>query len=239
MKRMITILFAGILLIGSLAACSTTPVQVTTSPNIRMLSSSGLGEVYVAPDIAYINIGVHTEASEVSKAISDNSAQAQKVSEALQALGVEAKDIQTTSFYVYPMSTYAPDGTISGTYYSVDNTVYITVRDLASLGTLLDSVVASGANTINGITFDIQDKDAAVAQARDIAIAKAQSEAEAIAKTAGVKLGNVQSISISISNGATPVYEGKGGAAMSNVSVPVSAGQLLVSVNAYMSYEIQ
>lgn len=239
MKRILSILIAGLILVGALSACTTTPIDVTTSPMTRTLSSTGLGEVYMAPDIAYINIGVHTEADEVSTAMSENSAQAQSVSSALQALGVDAKDIQTTNFSIYPMTRYDNMGQISGTYYSVDNSVYVTVRDLSSLGKLLDAVVQSGANTINGISFDIQDKEAAVAQARDLAIADAKTQAEAIANAAGVKLGDLQSISISENGSYSPVYDGKGGAYVSSAEVPVSAGQLLVSVNAYMTYEIK
>ena len=239
MKRTLTILLAGIFVIASLAACSTSaPINVTTSPVIPSLSASGMGEVYVAPDIAYVNIGVHTEATDISTAMSQNSAQAQKVSEALQSLGVDAKDIQTTNFNVYPMNTYDNMGQISGTYYAVDNTVYVTVRDLTSLGSLLDAVVNSGANTINGISFDVQDKEAAIAQAQDIAIKDAKKQAESMAASAGVKLGSLQSISVSSSNSTSPIYDGKGGAVMNSNNVPVSAGQILITVTAYMTYEI-
>lgn len=241
MKRKLMILLAGLLVLGSLAACSATPVQVTTTTATpRTLSSTGHGEIYIAPDIAYINVGVHTEAPEVSAALSANSAQAQKVSEALKALGVEVKDIQTTNFNVYPMTNYAPDGTVASKYYAVDNTVYVTVRDLTKLGSLLDAVVSSGANTISGISFDIQDKDTVLAQARDMAITKAKAEAEAIATTAGVTLGNIQTINIS-SNTPSPVYEAAkgGGGVAASVSVPVSAGQLIITADANIIYELK
>jgi uncharacterized protein YggE len=239
MKRFLSLLIAGVLLVGALSACTASPVKVTTSPSVPSLNATGEGKVYIAPDIAYINIGVHTEASEVSTAMSDNSAQAQSVSDALQALGVEAKDIQTTNFSIYPITSYDNNGQMTGTHYAVDNSVYVTVRDLAQLGNLLDAVVSSGANTINGISFDIQDKAAATAQARDMAIEDAKAEAAAIAKTAGVSLGDLQSISISENGTINPVYEGKGGAMYSsNVEAPVSAGQLMISVNAYLTYAI-
>lgn len=240
MKRILVFALSGILLIASLAACSTTPVQVSTSPNMPLLSASGTGEVYIAPDVAYINVGVHTQADTVSAALADNNTQAQNISDTLTGMGIDKKDIQTTNFTVYPMSNYGPDGTITSTYYSVDNTVYVTVRDLNKLGELLDAVVASGANTINGINFDILDKDAAVAQARDLAIQNAKAEAAAIAKSADITLGNLQSISISTNSYPTPVYYGKGGAAYETAaSVPVSAGQLSITVSAYLTYEIK
>lgn len=238
MKRTLLIVISALVVLGALTACSTTPVSVTTSPNLPTLSASGHGEVYMAPDLAYINIGVHTEDPSVSAALTANSNQAKAVADALVALGVETKDIQTSNFSVSPMSNYAPDGTVSSKYYAVDNTVYVTVRDLSKLGTLLDSVVSSGANSINSISFDIENKDAALAQARDMAIANAKSEAEGIAKAAAIQLGALQNISISTSGGGS-VYDGKGGMYAANSSVPVSAGQLLISVDAYLTYAIK
>jgi uncharacterized protein len=236
MKNKILILLSGLLVMGLLAACSSTPTTVAVNSTAqRTLSASGNGEIYITPDIAYINVGIHTEAADVSTALSDNNTQAQSISDTLTGLGVAAKDIQTTSFNVYPMTNYAPDGTVASKYYAVDNSVYVTVRDLSSMGKLLDAVVKSGANTINGITFDITDKDAANGQARDLAIKKAQSEAQAIAKTAGVTLGEVQNISISTAGTAVSTYDAKaiGGGGS---SVPVSAGQLLISVDANITY---
>lgn len=239
MKRTLLIVLASLVVLGALTACSTQPIQVSTNPNVPTLSATGHGEVYIAPDLAYINIGVHTEDTSVSAALTANSDQAKAVADALTALGVEAKDIQTSNFSVYPMSTYGPDGNVSGKYYAVDNTVYVTVRDLSKLGTLLDSVVSSGANSINSISFDIENKDAALAQARDLAIANAKSEAEGIAKAADIQLAGLQNISISSSSNGT-VYEGKGGNyAAAASSVPVSAGQLLIAVDAYLTYAIK
>ena len=241
MKRKLILVLASVLLIASLAACNTTtPVSAGGGvPNIRTISSSGTGEVYLVPDVAYVYVGVRAEADDVSTALSDNNLQANAVAQAVKDLGVEAKDIQTTSFNVYPMQDYAPDGTISRKYYVVENTVYITVRDLSKLGTLLDSVVSSGANTINGITFDVQDKEAAVAQARDLAIQNAMAEAEAIAQASGVKLGELQNVSVYANNYPTSVYDAKGGNMAMSESVPISAGQMVITANASMTYEIK
>ncbi|KAF0110533.1 MAG: hypothetical protein FD147_1589 [Chloroflexi bacterium] len=239
MKRNFFLIMASVLVIVSVAACSNTPVVTGTTPQIRTLSSSGDGEVYLVPDVAYVYVGVRVDANEVSTALSDNNIQAQAVAQAVKDLGVEAKDIQTTSFNVYPMQDYGPDGQISRKYYVVENTVYITVRDLAKLGQMLDAVVRSGANSINGITFDVQDKDAAYAQARDMAIKNAVAEAESIAAASGVKLGVLQSVNVYSGGGPIPFYEGKGGAMAAPVNVPISAGQLVITVNANLVYEIK
>jgi len=240
MKKLVLITAVCVLAIGTLAACGKTPVSMATYPNVRTLSASGSGKVAVVPDVAYINIGVRVDADEVSDALSKNNIQAGEISSALQSFGVDAKDIQTSNFNVYPMSDYGMDGQVTRKYFVVENTVYVTVRELGKLGEILDAVVRSGANTINGISFDVTDKSAAQAQARDLAIQNARAEAEAIAATAGVKLGNLQNVNVYSSSVPVPMYDGKGIGGMQMIdSVPVAAGQLLITVEANVVYEIK
>jgi len=40
----------------------------------------------------------------------------------------------------------------------LDNTVYVTLRDISKLGELLDAVVKAGSNSINSIQFDVADR---------------------------------------------------------------------------------
>jgi Uncharacterized conserved protein len=240
MKQKLWILLSGLLVVGLLAACSSSPAVAATAAagTPRTLVATGTGEVYITPDIAYINVGIHTEADTVTAALSDNNTQAKAITDTLTGMGVDVKDIQTTSFNVSPMTNYANDGSISRKYYAVDNSVYVTVRDLSALGKLLDAVVASGANTINGITFDVKDKNAANEKARDLAIQQAKTDAASIAKSAGVSLGDLQNISIN-TGGSTvyPMYDSA--KAIGGGAVPVSAGQLLISVDATLTYIIK
>jgi uncharacterized protein YggE len=238
MKKGFTVLLALGLMIAVLAGCAQAPITVTSAPTIRTITAAGNGKVYLVPDVAYIYVGVRVDADEVSDALNKNSAQAQAVADAVKAFGVDAKDIQTASFNVYPMSDYGMDGQISRKYFVVENTVYITVRDLSKLGSLLDAVVRSGANTINSISFDVIDKDAAMAEARDMAIAKAKAEAEAIAKASGVTLGALQTVNVYANNGGISIYDAKGGAGAMSSQVPVSAGQIVITADANVTYEI-
>ena len=240
MKKSLLLIVVSGLLMGLLAGCAQAPITVTSAPTMRTINAAGHGEVYIVPDLAYIYVGVQSDADEVSDALNKNSAQAQAVADAVKAQGVDVKDIQTASFNVYPMTDYDMNGQVSRKYYVVQNTVYITVRDLSKLGVLLDAIVRSGANNINSISFDVQNKDAALEQARDMAIAKARAEAEAIAKASGVTLGDLQTVNVYTSNSATPVYDAKGGgAAAMNSQVPVSAGQLVITADANLVYEIK
>ena len=224
-------------------AATAAPVAEETDSIYRSINVTGEGQVFLVPDVAYVYIGVHSQSENVSVALSDNNEQAKAVADALKGLGVEEKDIQTTSFNIYPQQQYEPGtGNVTGTIYMVDNVVYVTARDLKRLGELLDVVVRSGANSINSINFDVVDKETALSKARELAIENARKQAEELAKASGVTLGEVQNISTS--SVSTPLVKemyGMGGGGMGAVSqpAPISAGQLVLTVNISMSYHIK
>jgi uncharacterized protein YggE len=209
--------------------------------NPRTMSVNGTGKVYLIPDIAYVSIGVHSEGKNASEVVSANNEQADKVKDSLKSAGVDVKDIQTTNFSIYPQPKYDANGQPTGEIvYIVDNTVYVTVRDIAEVGAILDAAVKSGANTIYGIQFDVSEKDEAISQAREEAVKNAQKVADELATAAGVTLGPVLNIS-SYSWVPVPLYDGKGGGAAvaEAINVPVSPGQMVLTVDVSMVYEIR
>ena len=222
-------LFAFVLVLAlALSACGTAAAQA------RTLNVSGNGTVYLTPDIAYIYIGVHTDDPDLANAVSKNNAQAQALVDALKNAGIAGKDIQTSNFSVYTNGNGGIDkmtGQVSanGIYYSVDNTVYVTMRELSKMGKILSTAVSSGANSINSINFDVADKTAAMAQARQQAMANAASLAQELAGTAGVTLGEIQTISYTDYSPSPYAYGmGGGGASAPNASVPIQPGQLQI-----------
>jgi uncharacterized protein len=224
---------------AQLAPAAATPVPANTVSN-RQINVTGTGNVFITPDVAYVNIGVHSQADTVTDALNQNNDQAQGVSNALKGLGVDAKDIQTSAFNVYPQQQLGPNGDVQKTVYEVDNTVSVTVRDLSKLGQLLDAVTKAGANTINGIQFDALKKSEALSQARNMAIQDARSQAEELVKAAGVTLGPVDTINLSTNNPPEPMFKTANSfSAAAAPAVPVSAGQLQITINASITYEIK
>jgi hypothetical protein len=239
MKKRITLIIIGLMVLGLLAACVPSSTTDGAAKASRSMYVNGTGQVTLVPDIATINIGVHTEADLVTDALDENTAQAHDIAETLQNLGVEAKDIQTSNFNVYPSDRYDPmTGQIESTYFAVDNTVTVIVRDLTSLGEVLTAVVNAGANNIYGITFNVEDHEAAIAEARQLAIEDAKDKAQTIADEAGVELGEL--LSINVYSGSTPVayYDAKGGA-YTESAVPVSAGTLTITIECSLTYELK
>ncbi|MGE5122871.1 MAG: SIMPL domain-containing protein [Acidobacteriaceae bacterium] len=230
-----------ILLIAAVAlsACSGNIQFGQVQP--RMINVTGNAQVILSPDIAYISIGVHSEAASAKEAVASNNSQTQAVIDAIKGQGVEEKDIKTTNFSVYQQEKYAPTGEDLGPVFMSDNTVYVTMRDITKIGSILDASIAAGANNIYGITFDVQDKEAALATGRDEAMADAKAQAEELVKAAGATLGPVQSISY-YSNPPTPIYydmkaqpAGVGG----GTSVPISSGQLTLLVSVSVAYGLK
>ena len=237
-----SILFAAVFVLALLvSACGPTTVNQAAQPPLRTLSVAGTGNAYLTPDIAYLYLGVHTEKLTAAEAVAENNSQTQTVIQALKDFGIDAKDIRTTNFSIWPQDKYDPQTNLpSGQkVYVVDNTVYVTVRKLDKLGDLLDTIVKAGANTVNSIQFDVADKDAALKDARAAAVKDATVKAQELADAAGVKLGNMQSVSFNDVPG--PIFDGKGGggAAAEAAAVPIQPGELTFTVTVNMTYEIK
>jgi len=238
MKTKSLIVFAVMVFALLVSACG--PVG---NANVRTLSVSGSGEAMLAPDIAYIYVGVHTEDATAAEAVSANTAQTEELIQAIQEFGIDPKDIRTTNFSIYPMDRFDPaTGMPSGEkVYAVDNTVYVTVRKLDQLGDLLDTAVQAGANTVNNVQFDVAEKDEALKQARAEAVKDAESQAQALAQAAGLSLGEIQSISFSDVQ-PYPIFDGKGGGgavAAEAAAVPIQPGQLTFTVYVNVSYGLK
>lgn len=231
-----------------LGACQLAPVanaQNTITPaesagSLRTIAVTGTGEVILVPDMAYINVGIHTEAEDVTSAVASNNQEAANITAAIVAMGVAEKDIQTSNFNVYSMNRYDNMSNVIGTTFAVDNTLYIIVRDLPKLSEMLDAALSAGANQIYGITFDISDRSGAIARARDLAILDAEAKATSVAETAGVALGKIHNISVVNTSYVQPLAgygRGGGAAAEDTASVPISAGQIVITANADLIYE--
>ena len=112
-----------------LGACQLAPVanaQNTITPaesagSLRTISVTGTGEVILVPDMAYINVGIHTEAEDVTSAVAANNQQAADITAAIVGMGVEEKDIQTSNFNVYSMNRYDNMSNIVGTTFAISS----------------------------------------------------------------------------------------------------------------------
>jgi uncharacterized protein YggE len=203
----------------------------------RYVSVSATGSVAADPDMASISTGVIVEADTAKDALARNSTVMAKLIDGLKALGIAAKDIQTTAVNVEPRYAPAKDGrpaTISG--YRVVNQVRLTVREVKRLGEMLDAAITLGANQVSGINFDVSNAETLKDEARKQAMVNAKRRAELYATAAGAQLGSVLTISEDVSSGPRPMPLAR--SAMAG-SVPIEAGTRTLTVEVHVTYALR
>lgn len=206
---------------------------------IPSITVSGRGEVRVRPDIAQINVGVVTQSESAAEALRQNNEAMKKLLALLKQRGIAEKDIQTIDFSVTPQRQYdrqqpMPPKIVG---YQVTNQVRVIVRQLDSLGAILDAVVQEGANQINGIGFDVDNPERILDDARREAIRDAKRKAELYAEAVNGRLGPVLRIQEQAREPVPqPMYTRMAMATES--AVPIASGQQTLEASVSVTYRL-
>jgi uncharacterized protein len=207
----------------------------------RRLVVTGTGEASARPDVAVISAGVVAQADTASAALAENTQAMNRVFEQLRAAGLPAEDLQTAQFAVVPLyenrqpdpQTTKPPRIVG---YQVSNQVSARVRDIDRLGATLDALVGAGANSIDGLNFDLADPKQVLGEARDAAVADALAKAKRYAAAAGVRLGAIMSIEES---GAYPPPRPMMRAEAMAADVPIAPGQTELSASVTITFALE
>jgi uncharacterized protein YggE len=159
------------------------------SKSVRVV---GTADVKVVPDRAVLELGVEKQNASASLAKQAADAAARKILAGLRANGIDEKDIQTTFLSLQPQVEYVRKVRVS--YFVAQQTLSVTVRDLAKLDALLESLIKAGGNRINSIQYESSDLRKYRDQARDLAVKAAREKAEALAKALGQSIGKANAI---------------------------------------------
>lgn len=211
----------------------------------RTITVTGRGIAYGAPDVARVGLGVQSSSEDVLEAMNDANARMNAVMQALQAGGVDAADIRTESFSIYQEYPFggpgAPgmEGERAMPFYRVMNGVQITVRDTEGVAELMAAAVEAGANMVNYVQFDIDDRAALESEARDLAVTDARARAEELAGLLGLSVGEA----VNVVEGGQDFYHpmmggGGGGAAFAGAPPPISQGTLSVSMSVTITFAL-
>jgi hypothetical protein len=209
-----------------------------TTPGEHTIAVQGTGKVTVVPDLATIQLGVLAEKPTAKQARDAAAASMTAIVAAIRALGIADKDIATSVVSLNPVYDYLANSTQKIRGYQLQNMVTVTVRNLDVLSDVLDKSVSAGGTSVNGINFDVADRAAAEAQAREAAVRDAKARADTLATTAGVRITGVASMSETVS---TPIWYGvnfAAGAATKDASTPILPGTTDVTINVSVTYLI-
>lgn len=233
MKNIPGLRFTSLLIVAlfALTLSTSTPADDDDRPVARILVS-GEGSVDLAPDMAVLSLTVTRQAETARAALDTNSSAMQEVLTAMNTLGIEARDLQTSGFSIQPDYFYPPQkpsgerepAQIIG--YTVRNSLTVRVRDISAVGVILDKSVSLGVNEGGNITFTNADPSEAVTRARTRAVKDAMLKAKTLADAAGVKTGQLLEISEqSFNPRPMPMARAEMSLARSDGAVPLATGE--------------
>ncbi|MEO8454319.1 MAG: SIMPL domain-containing protein [Sphingomicrobium sp.] len=236
--------FLAVLLLG--AALLPTAAEAQQTPNITQtiagarLDISATGEVTRVPDVAIISAGVVTRSATATGAIQDAADRMQRVLAALKRASVEDRDIQTSSISLNPEYRYVENQPPQLTGYTASNQLTIRFRDIRNSGKILDALVGQGANQISGPNLTIDKPEAALDEARARAIATGRARAELYARSLGLRVARVVSVSESGGYAVPPPAPPMATMQMARAAdTSIVPGEQKLQVTLAMTFELQ
>lgn len=208
----------------------------------RMITVNGMGKVTGNNNIAVTTIGYSNTSKEVSAAQADNKKVMDQVMADLQKMGIADKDLES-NYTIYPDYNYTAEGGQVLKGYKVSNSITVKIRDLTKINDVLSLAGKYGATEVGGLSFTIDDPSNLKDQARNKAMEDVARKAEYLAKSLGVRLGNVVSYYENDTNGDYyPKYSSsvmaEGGGIGGGAPAVVAGGSNDVIMNVSVTYEL-
>lgn len=197
--------------------------------------TAGEATVTKRPDVAFISVGVEAQASSAAQAQRDLATAANRLVAKAKSLGIPDSEINTAGYSIGPI--YSPDGRSTITGYQAGESLELKWHNVDNVGSALDGLVQQGGATRIGVTFGLNDPEAAQAEARSLAIGDAKGRAIAMAKAAGVTLGPVLRITDQSVASRQPTYN-LAPSAVGSDQTQLPVGELQVSLSVEVDYAL-
>lgn len=233
---------AAVLAVAVVASGCTAKTATKPSDEVskRTVTASGSGKVMASPDVATMRFGVTRRDADGGKALSKASAAATKIINALKTQGVAKEDIQTSGVTVYPRYQYkGGEAVLDGFQASINVTAK--VKNLKKLGAIITALANAGAQNVRGPSYEIAEDAPYRAEALKAAVHDARAQAQAMASAEGKNVGEVVKITTSEVKMPAWGYVGAtdGSRFMAQAAVPMEAGQLDVTANVTVIFELK
>jgi uncharacterized protein len=219
---------------GPVAAASA--IDLAASTTADTLAVVGTGVATAVPDTATVILGVSATRGNVHDAVNVANADMANLMKALHSVGVQDKDVQTTSVYIQQVTNCCPSAV---TGYSSSNQVTVTVHHLVNVSTVIMAAVDAVGNDVQlgGVNLFVANQSAQIDAARTGAMADANARAQQWARLAGHHVGGLISLSEVVA--VAPAYTcdqcgGRGGGG----GVPIQPGQTTIAVTVTAVYEL-
>jgi uncharacterized protein YggE len=214
-------------------------VLAQTQPDIPQIIVTGEGVIKATPDQAWVTIGAESR-SKISKDAQQRNAEAMSaVQQKLATFGIPKDAIKTIAIDLQMEFDYA-NGKQTPRGYVARNTIEVRIDDLSKIGDVLDAVVGAGAATINGLRFDVKQREQIEAAALQAAVKNAMTKSQAIALGANRAIDRVLKIEELAGGGAPmPMVRQYSMAAKADASTPVEAGEMEIRAQVRVTVAIK
>lgn len=211
------------------------------APEPSVIHVTGTARQEVAPDTAYLTIGMESTHKDAAEARSENNTIMTNVRNALQTMGIPKENLRTTGFSMNP--NYDEKGRNIVTY-TVSNALQVKVADFDMIPRIIAKAGALQANKIRGLRFTTEHADQIRANLIKEAVHNGTMAAQAAAVAAGSQLGKVKEINI---DGSSPSYDRSYGTGISMLRMnakaedyaPIEAGTNTISETVDLIYYLQ
>ena len=198
-----TSMLAAALLVFSVAG---TNLADAAEPNT--IAVGGMAEQEVAPDMAYVDLGITVRANDAETARAEEAKIAQQIRRSLLGLAITDNDLQNTGYYMYQEYKVDRDGKRTAGQYVLNSSVKVTVRDLDKLSQVIDNTVKAGVTNIDSVSYALSTQNIVQRQLLAAAVENAREKAAVVASAGSRSLGSMLSADINGFTGGTVVAAG-------------------------------
>ena len=198
-----TSMLAAALLVFSVAG---TNLADAAEPNT--IAVGGMAEQEVAPDMAYVDLGITVRANDAETARAEEAKIAQQIRRSLLGLAITDNDLQNTGYYMYQEYKVDRDGKRTAGQYVLNSSVKVTVRDLDKLSQVIDNTVKAGVTNIDSVSYALSTQNIVQRHLLAAAVENAREKAAVVASAGSRTLGNMLSADINGFTGGTIVAAG-------------------------------
>ena len=214
----------------------------------HIIAVNGVAERSVEPNMALLRVEVVGKGQQAKTAQALQAQYYKRVKDAVEKFKIKKEDFQTENFSIQPDYTYDQKlQTNRLTGYRVVHSILLILRGkIDQTGEVIDALAISGKNdsgsiNIQNISWDYDKKSQIEKTALAAAVTSAKEKAEELAKAAGVKIKAVhrmEFITSSVERPSAPVARKMMMDAAAEFATEVSTGQVKVTVNVQMEFEI-
>ncbi len=207
------------------------------------MSAGGQAKAMAEPDRARLLLSVESRAESADDSVRANARLSLAVVRRLEALVAEAGTVSTRSYKLRPEYAWEDkEGrrrqVVAG--YLASNTVQVETANLARLGAMIDAAVSAGSTRVAAVSFFLADPGPVRREAVAEATRLARGQAEAIAETLGLGLGDLLEASTSApASVPAPLRVQARAVGKGETATPISPGEIEIKATVSLVYEVE